>query len=454
MLRLQTIQKKDDKTTRLRQLAPNSVIGDLTQARSGHTATRLADGRILILGGTSRGAATSSTEIYDAATGTFSAGATMNAARSGHTATVLADGRILIAGGDAIGSAEIYDATVNNFTSTMTVSRFGHSAVLMKDGRVLIVGGNDADGNELKSAEIYNPKTGDFSAAGNTMKYSRTRAVLNVLPDGKIQIIGGDETGSMEMFNAGGEYFTAYARLLDNAAGMAKTLRANTRAGLFHKQTLDAGNRAVGAGGEMFDRDNYSMTAIPQRILIAGGIDGNGTTLNSIVLLEASSATVTTDDTDYAPGETVTITGSGWADDETVRLTIERDNGTPPVVLTTQADGDGNIQNAELVIQEDDTGVTFLLTAEGLTSGFVAQTTFTDGLEFTSTITPTSVTASGSNSYAITVTNISTPSSNVLSAGKIQNSGGLYRHSGFRHSLDLYDQPWREIVECADWFRG
>ena len=185
----QDSSKKDDKTSRLRQLAPNSVIGDLAQARSGHTATRLDatrvlitggdaggtaeifdaatgtsaatgslsvarsghtatrldDGRVLILGGTSSGAATSSTEIYNAATGTFSAGASMNAARSGQTATVLADGRILIAGGDTIGSAEIYDATANTFTSisTMTVSRSGHSAALMNDGRALLVGGSD-----------------------------------------------------------------------------------------------------------------------------------------------------------------------------------------------------------------------------------------------------------------------------------------------------------------------
>jgi hypothetical protein len=77
----------------------------LSAARSGHTATKLPDGRVLIAGGSSSdGDALAATEIYDAATGSFSAGISLKAARSGHTATVLADGRTVFIGGDAQGT--------------------------------------------------------------------------------------------------------------------------------------------------------------------------------------------------------------------------------------------------------------------------------------------------------------------------------------------------------------
>src|SRR4029453_7061675 len=84
--------------------------------------------------------------------------------------------------------------------------------------------------------------------------------------------------------------------------------------------------------------------------------------------------------TDYAPGETVTITGTGWLPGETVTLNIHRDTNDPPdTVLTAVADVDGNITNSEYVVQNYDIGVVFLLTATGQTSGYTAQTSFTDG---------------------------------------------------------------------------
>jgi hypothetical protein len=85
--------------------------GFMAGARSGHTGTRLSNGRVLVAGGSVGGSAVASTEIFDPATGTFSAGPDMGAARSGHTATTLSNGNILIAGGGS-GSAEIFDGTL------------------------------------------------------------------------------------------------------------------------------------------------------------------------------------------------------------------------------------------------------------------------------------------------------------------------------------------------------
>jgi len=80
--------------------------------------------------------------------GSISAGATMLEPRSGHSATLLPDGRVLIAGGmrrnqDFYKSAELYDPATGKFqpTGEMNERRVGQIAVLLQSGRVLIAGG-------------------------------------------------------------------------------------------------------------------------------------------------------------------------------------------------------------------------------------------------------------------------------------------------------------------------
>ncbi|MGH8446801.1 MAG: kelch repeat-containing protein, partial [Solimonas sp.] len=70
----------------------------LQQPRMGHTATLLPDGSVLIFGGTSsRGSVLDTAERYDPAGATVSAiGGIGLLPRSGHTATVLADGNLLV----------------------------------------------------------------------------------------------------------------------------------------------------------------------------------------------------------------------------------------------------------------------------------------------------------------------------------------------------------------------
>ena len=181
--------------------------GSLTTGRQGHTATLLNDGRVLIAGGgntdTSVGNKATytylaSAELYDPASGTFSLTGSMTTPRSGHTATLLDDGRVLIAGGfDGVGntplaSAELYDPATGTFspTGSMTTPRSSHTATLLDDGRVLTAGG-DAGANEwLASAELYNPKTGTFSATGS-MAMQRMGPTATLLLDGGVLVAGG-----------------------------------------------------------------------------------------------------------------------------------------------------------------------------------------------------------------------------------------------------------------------
>lgn len=95
-------------------------LGDLSQARSGHTATPLSDGRILITGGNGTTGILSSVEIFDPDTLVSSAGLNqMTTPRAEHTATLLPDtGALLVAGNDPLGTsftAELFDPLTGGF---------------------------------------------------------------------------------------------------------------------------------------------------------------------------------------------------------------------------------------------------------------------------------------------------------------------------------------------------
>src|SRR5215469_18840939 len=96
--------------------------GDMTTERQGHTATLLTNGKVLIAGGSAilnGWPVWATAELYDPLTGTFALTGSMKTPRSGHSATLLPDGRVLIAGGFSSGgngsptaflaSTELYD---------------------------------------------------------------------------------------------------------------------------------------------------------------------------------------------------------------------------------------------------------------------------------------------------------------------------------------------------------
>ena len=111
-----------------------TATGSMIMARFGHTATLLPDGRVLIAGGCVKDqfgdptfckAATDNAELYDPITGTFTSTGNMTTARWSHTATLLADGRVLIAAGhgdggsdDNLTTAELYDPSTGAFAPT------------------------------------------------------------------------------------------------------------------------------------------------------------------------------------------------------------------------------------------------------------------------------------------------------------------------------------------------
>src|SRR5213596_2329889 len=88
---------------------------------------------------------------------------------SGHTATLLGDGRVLIAGGEGSGAPgstlEIFNPATSSFSAagTLVTPRKNHAAVLLSGGRVMIVGGFDGS-HVLNSTEIFDPATTQVSS--------------------------------------------------------------------------------------------------------------------------------------------------------------------------------------------------------------------------------------------------------------------------------------------------
>ena len=249
--------------------------GSLPSRLAGLQTTSLGGGTVLAAGGsfllgnytggtlTFRGTVTSAASLYNPQTGLFSAGGNMVQPRTLGTATRLADGSVLIAGGlDPFGtplrSAEIYQPGTGSFTAVknMHVPRALHSATLLNDGDVLIAGGIvDVDGTSTSTAEIYNPATQKFVLLEGVMNQSSSGQSATLISgckcarDGQVLLADGviGTTSNGNQFEIGNPAASLYDPRSRTFSGVVGTTPTDAR--IFHTATLLAGGKVLLAGG-------------------------------------------------------------------------------------------------------------------------------------------------------------------------------------------------------------
>ena len=191
-----------------------AATGNMRSARDGHTATLLVNGKVLAAGGTNNGVALTSAELYNGTTGTWASTGSMHVARTLARAILLPNGSVLIMGGcvnDCLSattrSAELYNPTTGMFTATgsMVQARAEFGVALLANGQALVVGGCTAyDVNGCLAvtakAEIYNPATGTWKVTG-ALRGARHAMNATRLASGKVLVAGG-ATAAMDAINS------------------------------------------------------------------------------------------------------------------------------------------------------------------------------------------------------------------------------------------------------------
>ncbi|MBI4702217.1 MAG: hypothetical protein HY744_13900 [Deltaproteobacteria bacterium] len=167
------------------------ATSDMTTPRQWHAASRLDDGRVLVVGGENsiKPYLQLSAEIYDPVAGLWTPTGSMLAPRYLHAAVTLGSGKVLVAGGSPqMKTAELYDPVAGIWTPTamMSAGRSQFGAVLLGVGKVLVAGGVAG----LNSAELYDPLADTWTPTGS-MSQGRGEFTANVLKTGEVLAAGG-----------------------------------------------------------------------------------------------------------------------------------------------------------------------------------------------------------------------------------------------------------------------
>jgi hypothetical protein len=257
----------------------SSTANDLSAGRQSFGITRLNDGRILITGGNASGnnlggTGVTAVDIYDPATNSFKAAASLNSGRALHAQVTLKDGRVVVVGG-AQNDAEIYDPVGNTWTASTDRLPAGikdMKAFELFNGKVFIAAGqNPTDGLTTDATWFFDPKTTRFSP-GPSM------AGFNYAPTG-VQI-GGSDYSAFDLFPAGhalrGRYILFAGGEHDPLTGPDVELHSAS--------VYDArDNKFIDVGPMPFIHDDHTESLLPinaagnPEVLLFGGNSSTGT---------------------------------------------------------------------------------------------------------------------------------------------------------------------------------
>ena len=242
------------------------TVGEMTRDASSATLTELADGNVLVAGGSKTSQLgepiiNRNLAIFEAQTQTFRSTINMIDQRVLHTATRLDDGRVLLLGGsdDANviqATGEIFDPVTETVSAIlpMGVARAGHTATLLEDGRVFVAGGTSqfdfadpfgALGAIHRSTAIYDPDTNTW-ASGPNLPRPRVLHAATRLADGRVLIGGGIDVVTIIVPIPG---FTSDCRAFDPVSGNLQNVADFSGGRALHTQLLLSDGSVLLAGG-------------------------------------------------------------------------------------------------------------------------------------------------------------------------------------------------------------
>jgi len=185
-----------------------SLTGSPSISRSGHTATLLKSGLVLIAGGMGDSGALVSCDLFDPATKMWTATGSMATRRHHHTATLLPSGQVLVTGGSGSredglrtwNTCEIYNPSTGIWTATKSIDEpKSHSATILQNGQVLAIG----VGANYRGCQLYNPTSGAWSGTGALLEGRGGDTQVILLNSGQVLVLGGGSgrTETAELYN-------------------------------------------------------------------------------------------------------------------------------------------------------------------------------------------------------------------------------------------------------------
>jgi hypothetical protein len=236
-----------------------TVTGSMSHPHKGHTATLLADGRVLIAGGIDHGGwghASADAELFNPPTGTFSTAPPMSSGRAGNSATLLSSGEVLLVGGycchvlDDWSSwpllADLFELASGTFITTgpMSRPRFNPVAIRVAGDDVLVIGGDAHDPNPVY-AERFHSATRSFTPlsvnlAPLSVNLPQSGFTATTLNNGKIVLLGGATDAGQPV---------ASSEILDPTTGQIISSTPLTTPRVGHSATLLSDGRVLVIGG-------------------------------------------------------------------------------------------------------------------------------------------------------------------------------------------------------------
>ncbi len=130
--------------------------------------------------------------------------------------------------------------------ASISVGRWGHTATLLEDGRVLVVGGQETPSRELDSAEIYDPAADSWSSAGSMSVARGEGHRATRLSDGRVLVIGGTDEFVAEIYDPSDGQWSQAGVMAEARNAATSTLLADGRV------LVTGGGDATKAGEDPF----------------------------------------------------------------------------------------------------------------------------------------------------------------------------------------------------------